>query len=400
MSELVFVYGTLLFPEVMRAVTGRAFPAEPARVEGFARVCVRGAVFPALVERPGAATAGRLCRGVDAASLARLDAFEGALYARRALRVRTDSGETVSAWAWVAAADAHGALGDEPWDPEAFARLHRAGFLATLGAVSFRATDPDKRPEQFRDFAADARPSVRELYRLNHRGQTLDFVRAKKAQYLPPRARRMGVWEAIEAIAAVVDDSDPDTDLSQLEHGLQTAEALRRDGKPRWMVLTGFVHDLGKVLCLYGEPQWAVVGDTFPVGCAFSPRIVFPELFAENPDTRVPEYSTRLGIYGEGCGLDRVHMSWGHDEYLYQVLRPHLPAEALAVVRYHSFYAAHREGDYGYLMNADDRRLMEVVREFNPYDLYSKSAERPDLARLRAYYEDLVAEFLPPVLDW
>jgi inositol oxygenase len=160
------------------------------------------------------------------------------------------------------------------------------------------------------------------------------------------------------------------------------------------------VHDLGKVLCLYGEPQWAVVGDTFPVGCAFSPRIVFPELFAGNPDTRVPEYSTRLGIYGEGCGLDRVHMSWGHDEYLYQVLRPHLPAEALAVVRYHSFYAAHREGDYGYLMNADDRRLMEVVREFNPYDLYSKSAERPDFARLRAYYEDLVAEFLPPVLDW
>ena len=32
------------------------------------------------------------------------------------------------------------------------------------------------------------------------------------------------------------------------------------------MIATGLIHDLGKVLCKYGEPQWAVVGDTFPVG--------------------------------------------------------------------------------------------------------------------------------------
>ena len=62
----------------------------------------------------------------------------------------------------------------------------------------------------------------------------------------------------------MVDDSDPDTDLTQIEHLLQTSEAMRRDGQPRWMVLVGFIHDLGKCLCLYGEPQWGVVGDTFP----------------------------------------------------------------------------------------------------------------------------------------
>jgi len=45
------------------------------------------------------------------------------------------------------------------------------------------------------------------------------------------------------------------------------------------MVLAGFIHDPGKVLCLYGEPQLAVVGDTFPVGCAWSDKIVFPEYF-------------------------------------------------------------------------------------------------------------------------
>ncbi len=37
----------------------------------------------------------------------------------------------------------------------------------------------------------------------------------------------MGVWEAMEFLNTLVDDSDPDTDLSQIEHLLQTAEAIR-----------------------------------------------------------------------------------------------------------------------------------------------------------------------------
>jgi hypothetical protein len=40
----------------------------------------------------------------------------------------------------------------------------------------------------------------------------------------------MGIWEALEYLNTLVDDSDPDTDLSQIEHNLQTAEAIRRDG--------------------------------------------------------------------------------------------------------------------------------------------------------------------------
>ncbi|HYB12873.1 MAG TPA: inositol oxygenase family protein [Myxococcota bacterium] len=253
---------------------------------------------------------------------------------------------------------------------------------------------------EFRNYGVGARPSVVNFYRENHARQTLAFVLAKKAEYLPLRRRRMGVWQAIEYLSQLVDDSDPDLELPQIEHALQTAETLRREVRPPWMVLAGFLHDLGKVLCLFGEPQWAVVGDTFPVGCAFSEKIVHAEFFSANPDRSVPEYSTRTGIYREGCGLDAVHLSWGHDEYLYHVLRPYLPEEALAIVRWHSFYVAHREREYEFLMNASDRRLLEVVRAFNPYDLYSKSPERPEFHRLRPYYEDLVASFLPDTLQW
>ncbi len=252
----------------------------------------------------------------------------------------------------------------------------------------------------FRDYSEQARAGVREFYRLNHTRQTLDFVLAKKREYLPLDKRRMSVWEAFERLDEIVDESDPDTELSQLDHALQTAEALRRDQQPRWLILTGLIHDLGKVLALHGEPQWAVVGDTFPVGCAFAETIVYPEFFAENPDSGDARYASRCGIYSEGCGLDAVHMSWGHDEYLYHVVKPYVPAEAAYIIRYHSFYAAHREGSYGWLMDETDRLMMRWVRVFNPYDLYSKGEERPDAAKLRRFYRDLVEEFFPPLLQW
>ena len=214
---------------------------------------------------------------------------------------------------------------------------------------------------------------------MNHTNQTLDFVRAKEAEYLPRTRARMGIWEAMEFLNTLVDDSDPDTELSQIEHLMQTAEAIRADGHPRWFILTGLIHDLGKILCLFGEPQWAVVGDTFPVGCRYSERIVFHEFFQHNPDWNVPEYQTESGIYEPGCGLDQVHLSWGHDEYLFHVVKDHLPDEALAMIRYHSFYPAHREGQYTHLMNDRDHHLFEWVRKFNPYDLYSKGHEPPDV---------------------
>ncbi len=269
-----------------------------------------------------------------------------------------------------------------------------------VAAQPFRATNPVKKKEEFRNYEANARPSVREFYRLNHRHQTHDFVQSKRQEYLDLNRRQMGVWEALEYLNTLIDDSDPDTDLSQLDHLLQTAEQIRHDDQPRWFILAGLIHDLGKILCLYGEPQWAVVGDTFPVGCAWSDKIVFHEFFVENPDRNKPRFQTRLGVYEEECGLDKVCMSWGHDEYLYHVVKDYLPTEALYMIRYHSFYPAHRDGEYQYLMNGQDREMFRWVRAFNPYDLYTKSHAPPNLKELRPFYDELIKEYFPPVLRW
>jgi inositol oxygenase len=257
-----------------------------------------------------------------------------------------------------------------------------------------------KTEAEFRVYDAAVVPGVAEFYRLNHQYQTLDFVLGKEKEYYALQKGQKSIWEAAEFLNTLVDDSDPDTDLTQIEHLMQTSEAIRRDGHPRWMVLTGFVHDLGKVLCLYGEPQWAVVGDTFPVGCAYSDKVVFPEYFAANPDSAVPEYQTKCGIYEPHCGLNNVHLSFGHDGYMAEVAKNYLPEEALYMLRYHSFYAWHQQGAYEHLLSKHDEAMFPWVKKFNPYDLYSKAASKPIVKELKPYYQDLIAEFFPAEIDW
>ena len=257
-----------------------------------------------------------------------------------------------------------------------------------------------KTEEEFRQYDAEATPGVAEFYRLNHENQTVDYVLAKEREYFGLTRGQKSIWQAADFLNTLVDDSDPDTDLTQLEHLLQTSEAMRRDNRPRWMVATGFVHDLGKVLCLYGEPQWGVVGDTFPVGCAWSNSIVFPEYFAQNPDLHKPQYQTRYGIYEPNCGLDKVHMSFGHDGYIYEAMKNYLPTSALYMLRFHSFYPWHKHGAYTHLTNEQDQENLHWIHEFNQYDLYSKGHTKPNLAELKPYYDDLFAEFFPPTLAW
>ncbi|TDL25299.1 myo-inositol oxygenase [Rickenella mellea] len=263
--------------------------------------------------------------------------------------------------------------------------------------------DVQKDKTQFRQYD-DACSRVKKFYKEQHEKQTVEFNINARVKFRKSVRAKMGVWEAMEKLNTLVDDSDPDTSVTQIEHLLQTAEAIRRDGKPEWMQVVGLVHDLGKLLYFFGsEGQWDVVGDTFVVGCQFSDNIIYPETFAGNPDTYDPVYSTRYGIYKPHCGLENVMLSWGHDEYMYHVLKDQssLPEEGLAMIRYHSFYPWHRDGAYTHLMNdTTDQKALEAVRAFNPYDLYSKSDDRCDPERLRPYYQSLIEKFFPDVIEW
>mmetsp|Transcript_7539 Transcript_7539/g.19430 ORF Transcript_7539/g.19430 Transcript_7539/m.19430 type:complete len:287 (-) Transcript_7539:536-1396(-) len=276
------------------------------------------------------------------------------------------------------------------------------GFVFMPDPSEFRPEHKGKEAFRVYDETPTTKDCVRRTYTEMHTQQTVAYGEEMRAKWLKFDHFELDTMGALDLLNKVVDESDPDTDLPNIVHAFQTAERIREQHPDKdWFHLTGLIHDLGKVMALYGQPQWSTVGDTYVVGCAPSPAIVFPETFENCPDSKHPVYSTKLGIYKEGCGFDDLMFSWGHDEYLYQVLRNHgatIPDEGMYMIRFHSFYPWHTGNTYKEFESEKDKAMLPWVREFNKFDLYSKSDSIPDVEALKPYYQSLVDKYMPGLI--
>lgn len=278
-----------------------------------------------------------------------------------------------------------------------------------------------KAAEEFRIYEG-ADSVVERHYYMMKKNQTVDFVRSMHERYSFESGKcraRMTVREAFAKLENYVDASDPDLHLPNLIHMLQTAEGLRRAGKPDWYQLTGLIHDMGKIMFLWGDEsigqngtadgaQWALGGDTWVVGCRIPEEVkvgnTYPEFAKLNPDMQDPRYNTKNGMYQEKCGIDNLLFAYGHDEYLYQMLVANkcpLPKESLDMVRYHSAYTWHTARCYDHFMKEEDFKTLELVLDFNKYDLYTKDEDNAlDVNELWPYYQGLIDKYMPGQLLW
>lgn len=234
------------------------------------------------------------------------------------------------------------------------------------------------------------------LYRDMHINQTLDYVKLKYTQYSSLQNCKMSIKEALLSLDSFIDPSDPDLDVQNSIHAYQTAERIRKKyPENKELQVIGLIHDLGKVMFTFGEPNWSIVGDTFVLGCTFPKSIVYYDTLRENPDF---EKYDKLGIYKEGCGLDKLYISFGHDEYLYQVLLQNkdchkISEQSMNIIRYHSFYPWHTSGEYRFFMNDQDSKTLEDVNHFNQFDLYSKEDDSYISSEIKKYYDNVLDEF-------
>jgi inositol oxygenase len=100
----------------------------------------------------------------------------------------------------------------------------------------------------------------------------VESVKSKQNRFLKFNTFKCTVWDMFEKLSEIIDDSDPDFRSKQTIHAFQTAESLRKrfpEESYDWFWLVGLIHDLGKILAhpVIGEPQWAVVGDTYGKHC-------------------------------------------------------------------------------------------------------------------------------------
>lgn len=64
-----------------------------------------------------------------------------------------------------------------------------------------------------------------------------------RAEYGKLDKKVMSIWECCELLNEVVDESDPDLDEPQIQHLLQSAEAIRKDyPNEDWLHLTALIH--------------------------------------------------------------------------------------------------------------------------------------------------------------
>lgn len=240
------------------------------------------------------------------------------------------------------------------------------------------------------------------LYKEMHEKQTINFVRDKKEDYGKCYKKKMTINHALSLLDDFIDPSDPDLDVPNSIHAYQTAERIRKKfPNDKEFQIIGLIHDVGKVLFSFGEPSWAVVGDTYVLGCDFPKSIVYYDTLKGSED--YGKYD-KNGIYEEGCGLDNLTLSYGHDEYLYNVLKNNknhkLSDKYLNVIRYHSFYPWHTENEYKQFMNTKDQETLKNVLEFNNFDLYSKEDDVEIDEDIKKYYDNLLNEYFDGELNW
>ena len=128
------------------------------------------------------------------------------------------------------------------------------------------------------------------------------------------------VWALLHLLHFTIDHTDGRLlYTSQFIHMLQVYTTVRADPMPerddayrRDMRLAALVHDIGKLLTVFGEEDGNV-------DCMN--RVIDPLAPRGAPLPR---------------GLDNLGVQWNHDEFGYMKLRAHLPARVADVMRFHS----------------------------------------------------------------
>lgn len=257
----------------------------------------------------------------------------------------------------------------------------------------------------FRVYSDDEiQQNIKNHYKKMRTNQTLEHVQNMHKLFKSRSKKPIKMMNAIEMLSGFIDVSDPDISMPNIHHLFQTAEAIRKANHPDWMQLVGLIHDLGKLayqdnksdIGVSNEEQWSIVGDTFIVGCQIPDTCVYPEFNKDNPDSHNPKLNTPLGIYEKNIGLDNCLCAWGHDEYLYQILKetPNtLPEEAYYMIRFHSLYPYHTGGSYNELVSEKDNKMKDMLLTFNKFDLYTKEDMEANVEELKEYYQSIIDKY-------
>jgi gamma-glutamylcyclotransferase (GGCT)/AIG2-like uncharacterized protein YtfP len=127
-SMSLFTYGTLLFPEVLRALIGRVPQSQIASADGWRVAALKNRTYPGLVATPRVIAHGRLLTGLSGEEWRLLDNFEDRRYELWQLTLL--GGKNSLAYVWVDDTEAC----SNTWDFQSFALTHLPAYVERCAA--------------------------------------------------------------------------------------------------------------------------------------------------------------------------------------------------------------------------------------------------------------------------
>ena len=123
----LFVYGSLMFPEVVKAVIGKQLLMKDAVLKGYKRYKVENGEYPAIVKDEDSSVTGKLIE-IDKNGLKVLDSFEGEEYKRETVLVEVDGKkQKAEAYIWKSNQKL-----SKTWSLEEFKEKHIKKFIESI----------------------------------------------------------------------------------------------------------------------------------------------------------------------------------------------------------------------------------------------------------------------------
>ncbi|CAJ2643349.1 unnamed protein product [Trifolium pratense] len=142
----VFVYGSLLADEVVRALLNRVPPSSPATLSDYHRFKIKGRVYPAILPVQSKKVTGRVLLGISGVELHILDEFEDVEYTRTEVDVFfTENSENLRAYAYVWSNPNDPDLYAE-WDFEEWKKVHMNDFVKMTEEFKQQLELPESKP--------------------------------------------------------------------------------------------------------------------------------------------------------------------------------------------------------------------------------------------------------------
>tara|TARA_B100001094_G_C18084743_1_gene747147 strand:+ start:347 stop:1252 length:906 start_codon:yes stop_codon:yes gene_type:complete len=268
----------------------------------------------------------------------------------------------------------------------------------------------------FRNYKDSSRQDIVEnTYNRMYTEQTIE---KRKNWIFPVSNKKSTIKNLLPIFDKLIDDSDPDINIGQINHLLQTYINLKQnfnedieiktlfsesfynnipdnikkiysekkfiknlypnitDFKNKIMI-TGFIHDIGKILL---HPEWGnyqqhfCVGDIYPLNLPFAKENIFyNKQFHLNNDFF--KKNLQYNYTHIKKGFDNYLFTISHDMYLYKVLHNNCKLDNifLYLIKYHSFYAFHSKLGYKLYASEEDWINLPLLKIISNSDLYSKN---------------------------